>query len=109
MIAVERHEPKGKAMFTKNDITEIKKIRERSAKTLNESANVLAIVKDCALLSSGTLATLTGARDYETLDAIHSEFITYVRTIAPKRQWKTWVDAWKEYAPKGGFAVQCQP
>ena len=84
-------------MFSQADIAAIKRIRLRSAVSLNNAADKLRLLKDCAALSSGTLATLTGASAYEILDAIHGDFAVFVEVLLPRRNWGNWMDAWREF------------
>lgn len=59
--------------------------------------NTLALVRECASLASGTLATLTGRRLYSELDDIHARFIEFIQTHAPENTWRTWQDAWESF------------
>ena len=49
---------------------------------------------DARTLSSGTMAVLTGARDYATLDVYQAEFVKYC-DLHP--EFGTWQDAWDKY------------
>jgi len=63
---------------------------------------------DILALSSGTIATLTGYRDYTSIDFVHIDFLTYVRAYlyAPaasrfrpsiRRSWDSWALAWIDF------------
>ncbi len=86
-------------MTTRYDIDAIRRVKSRSSLTLPAARDVLGVIKDCASLSSGTLATLTGHTDYETLDLIHGDFVAYVAAFAPLpgHQFRTWVEAWESF------------
>ena len=49
-------------------------------------------------ISSGTLATLTGCRDYDALDAIHAALVHY-GTQHPGTVQDTWMDVWEAFWP----------
>jgi lysozyme family protein len=49
------------------------------------------LAQEAASLSSGTLATLTGYRDYALLDEIHAAFVAYCQAHP---QYATWARAW---------------
>jgi hypothetical protein len=85
------------APLSRFEVEEIKRIKELSSKTLDQAKKALEIIEDVASLSSGTLATLTGLRNYDDLDAVQADFTAFVRAMAPRREWMTWVDAWKEF------------
>ena len=87
-------------MFSKNDIDEIRNIRNRSTISLSSAARKLAVEKHCREISSGTLATLTGRKFYEELEAVRADFTTYVHVSIPKKNWDTWMDAWNEFKEK---------
>lgn len=53
------------------------------------------LIKDCAFLSSGTMANITGTKQFDILDKIQGEFITFVDNS--KTTFSTWVHAWEEY------------
>lgn len=84
-------------MNSNADIISIAAIKHRSAVTLHSAAEKLRILKDCTAVSSGTLSTLTGIRRYELLDAVHGDFVVFVEALIPRRNWRTWIDAWKEF------------
>lgn len=44
-------------------------------------------------LSSGTLAILTGYRDYEVLDWFHQKFVEFVS----ENDFENWQEAWKAF------------
>lgn len=54
---------------------------------------------DILALSSGTIASLTGYRDYESIDYVHTDFLTFVRLrYRDRRQpWPTWAHAWSDF------------
>jgi hypothetical protein len=52
---------------------------------------------DPALISAGMLATLTGFRDYETLDQIREDFREFVEETAG--HYERWQDAWGVFWP----------
>ena len=55
--------------------------------------------RDILALSSGTIATLTGHKDYESIDHIQGDFLTFVRfRYRDRRQpWPTWAHAWNDF------------
>lgn len=53
------------------------------------------LLKQALAISSGTLATLTGHRDYETLDRIQQEFVLYAAQLD---QTLTWQQAWAQFS-----------
>jgi len=89
-----------KSSFSPEDIEAIKKVRDKSTISLNDSANKLKIIKDVINLSSGTIGTLTGFNDYETIGDIQNDFVVYVKTLIPTKHWEHWMDAWKEFSTK---------
>jgi hypothetical protein len=59
------------------------------------------ILESCAVLSSGTIATLTGHRDYATIDRIQGELVTFVASqpgLGRLQGWESWRDAWEAFA-----------
>lgn len=78
-------------------IREIRAIRVRSTISYSQAARVARVLDDCRNLSSGTLATLTGRRDYADLDVIHDDFVRYVQALGPRNHWSTWVEAWRAF------------
>jgi len=46
-------------------------------------------------LSSGTLATLTGLKRYDQLDAVQAEFVAF--TDENSDEFTCWQDAWEAY------------
>jgi hypothetical protein len=46
-------------------------------------------------LSNGTLATLTGWKDYYSLDCIRQKFMEFV--MQHPEQFKNWQEAWNEF------------
>ena len=58
------------------------------------------LMRAAATLASGTLASLTGVREYVKLDAIQVEFVAFVHAKEPSRSWETWQDAWNEFWPR---------
>ena len=61
------------------------------------------IVLDAINLSSGTLATLTGKRTYEELDAIQAEFVRFA--VSQDGEFDTWMEAWNAFTAQ----AQSQP
>ena len=53
------------------------------------------LIYDCANISSGTLATLTGLNKYSDLDKIHSKFVAYVKKS--HASYDNWQTAWKAF------------
>lgn len=53
------------------------------------------IARECAGLSSGTIATLTGARLYSEIDAIQAALVAFA--LASSERWETWVDCWEAF------------
>jgi hypothetical protein len=55
--------------------------------------------RDILALSSGTIATLTGRRDYQSIDDIQGDFLTFVRYRFRNRHqpWPTWAVAWTDF------------
>ena len=85
-----------------SDVKRIKEIKEKSTINLGEARNYLEVINDCVNLSSGTLASLTGYRDYSDLDDIRDAFVFFTETLIPKKHYGTWMEAWKDYASKYG-------
>jgi hypothetical protein len=57
-----------------------------------------ALERDILALSSGTIACLTGRSDYQSIDDIQGDFLTFVRYRYFNRQpWTTWAEAWKDF------------
>lgn len=56
--------------------------------------------RDILSLSSGTIATLTGRADYESIDHVQGDFLTFVRLrYSDRRQpWPTWAHAWNDFS-----------
>ena len=80
-------------------IDKVKAIKARSL-TLNEAAHCLRVLLDCASLSSGSLARLTGYQDYTTLDAIQGDFVLFVDALIPRYRWQTWREAWEAFTSR---------
>ena len=57
-----------------------------------------ALIRTAASLSSGTLATLTGYRDYATLDRIQADFVAWV-SQPENGAWASWQDGWEHFWP----------
>ena len=57
------------------------------------------IHNDIRQLSSGTIATLTGWKNYSDIDSIRDEFGVYVRALENAKgvKFNTWVDAWDSF------------
>jgi len=85
-------------MLSTADVTAILEIRRRSSVTLSGAQSRLRLLRDCCALSSGTLSTLTGVRRYDLLDEIHGDFVLFVKALIPRRNWRTWVEAWREFS-----------
>lgn len=62
------------------------------------------LIKDCAFLSSGTLATLTGVKNLERIDRIQNDFVTFV--VEGDGLFDNWKEAWKAYRNKKGILPQ---
>lgn len=54
------------------------------------------IARECAGLSSGTIATLTGARLYSEIDAIQARLVQFALS-ANGEGWETWMDCWEAF------------
>ena len=60
------------------------------------------VARDIGQLSSGTIASLTGERDYETIDLIRDNFrIFTVAVLMGGTDFKNWQEAWKYYEAQG--------
>jgi hypothetical protein len=68
---------------------ELEEQHERSVRRL--------VVSDCAQLSSGTIATLTGYSSYEMIDATQNDFTAWVEENQSQITMTTWVEAWEAY------------
>jgi hypothetical protein len=79
------------------DMRAIEDMMSESGISFEEAKKKLEIIKDVAALSSGTLATLTGAREYRILDKIHTGFVIFTKEQIPHRRWRHWQDAWDAY------------
>ena len=55
------------------------------------------VLSDCRQLSSGTIASLIGKVDYETIDLVQDHFVRFVSAMIPTRNWATWVEAWEAF------------
>lgn len=55
------------------------------------------IVRDIVNLSSGTMATLTGKKDYASIEEVQNQFANFAQKMQPQRNWHHWVDAWQEF------------
>jgi hypothetical protein len=53
------------------------------------------LLADCRQLSSGTIATLTGARRYEDIDGWREDFCDWVDGCGIR--FVSWVDAWESF------------
>lgn len=54
------------------------------------------LVREVRHLSSGTLASLSGHRDYEALDKIQLQFLSWLDDNYTS-DFKTWVQAWNAF------------
>lgn len=79
------------------EFQKIKDIQAKSVKNYSECQAVLRLIRDCGMLSSGTIATLTGKTKYVEIDEIQADFVRFVETKAPKQNWENWQQAWEEY------------
>lgn len=52
------------------------------------------LAQEAASLSSGTLATLTGYRDYALIDEVQGQFVAFCRKHPT---FPTWQDAWESW------------
>lgn len=52
------------------------------------------VIQDCAFLSSGTIATLTGFSNYEDIERVQTELIEYAKKM-PEAE--TWMEVWEKY------------
>ena len=55
------------------------------------------LAQEAATLSSGTIATLTGERDYTILDTIQAEFVKFCEKMEGI-PFESWQHAWKAFA-----------
>ena len=55
------------------------------------------IVRDILGLSSGTMATLSGKKDYASIEEVQNQFANFAQKMQPQRNWRNWVDAWQEF------------
>ena len=61
--------------------------------------NAAPLLADCRQLSAGTIAVLTGRREYAAIDAIRENFLVAVdREVDAGRGFETWVNAWLEFS-----------
>ncbi len=56
-------------------------------------------MRQIAGLSSGTLASLTGLRRYDELDAVHTAFLHFAEksTETNSTPFKNWQEAWRHF------------
>ena len=67
------------------------------------------ILRDCASISDGTLATLTGYRRYDQLAAIERGFVQWVREQqAAGVEFEHWMDAWRVFEAEAREYVAAQ-
>jgi effector-binding domain-containing protein len=71
----------------------LKKIRKMS----ESGDDKTDIVRDIINLSSNTIATLSGKKDYQSIEDVQNKFVEFAQKMQPQRQWKNWVDAWQEF------------
>lgn len=55
------------------------------------------VAREAATVASGTLATLTGEREYAKLESIQADFVDFVRANESEHKWETWQDAWSSF------------
>lgn len=53
------------------------------------------LITDARQLASGTIASLTGHKDYATIARIQAEFVEYVEETG--HRYETWAAAWRDY------------
>ena len=51
--------------------------------------------REALILSSGTIGTLTGLRQYAEIEKIQFAFYSWI--IEQKREFKNWPEAWNEF------------
>jgi len=61
------------------------------------------VVRDLANLSSGTLATIFGVKDYEVLKAVQKELLDFCRKSSSK--YSNWVQVVQDYAKSIGLEL----
>lgn len=68
-------------------------------------------LRDIRTLSSGTLSTLTGARDYETIDRVHHAFIRHGLGVAGSSPsaFDDWRHAWDYFTRTITYARALDP
>ncbi len=55
-------------------------------------------VRELLLISSGTLATLTGENNYEKLDEIQAALIAFYLRTKANTEYETWMDVWTTFS-----------
>ena len=66
---------------------------------LESPKNRDAIVRDICAVSSGTIATLIGRSDYDTIELVQGQWVEWAcERMAYGREYRNWQDAWREYA-----------
>jgi hypothetical protein len=83
------------------------KLMERSGKSKQASTTSNKVIRDIYNLSSGTMATLTGLKNYSDLDRIQREFGEFAED-SPKN-YKTWSDAWDDFAKEKRIMAKRMP
>ena len=56
---------------------------------------VQTLANDARILSSGTIANLTGLRQYDDIDQVQARFVQF--TIDHPADYETWQDAWADF------------
>jgi hypothetical protein len=56
----------------------------------------MGITEDIANLSSGTISSLTGYRDFEQIDEFQNEFTEFAQDY-PNNSWQSWLDAYRDF------------
>jgi hypothetical protein len=77
-------------------------LMERSGKS-KEASSSDKVIKDIYNLSSGTMGTLTGIKQYAKLDKIQKEFGEFAESSS--KNYKTWSEAWDDFAKKNKIKV----
>jgi hypothetical protein len=64
---------------------------------VKESAKVKeSVLKDVASLSSGTLASLSGFKDYKTLEKLQNDLVDFVLEVG-EQNFDNWMDVWESF------------
>lgn len=86
-----------KKAISTEEVSAIKELRDKSTVSLNDAKKFLDVIGDCINLSSGTMATLTGIKNYADLDIIQQDFVNFTKTMIPKRHYSNWQEAWDDF------------